>query len=204
VAHNTTVVSYNEDKTFTKSKILFVGTLYKQKKIFELLEAYHKASKIIETIMPLDIIGDGDDFAAVKKWITNRNLDEKVNLLGSIYDHAILEMHFRSSYACISPGQAGLSVLTSMGYGTPYITMNEAITGGEIFNIVNNENGILYKKDDDLTSLIIDINTNPTKYLAMGARARKHYLDNRRMDLMLKGFSDAIEFVSQKRSKASK
>lgn len=195
IADNTTEVIYSEDNNFRKKKLLFVGTLYKQKRIYDLLESYLFASKKVESILPLFIIGNGDEFDSIKEWISENKLTEKVVLLGALFDQKLLEEHFRESYACISPGQAGLSVLTSMGYGTPFITRKDAITGGEIFNIKDGENGILYEQDIDLENIIVDICNNPSKFEQMGIEARKYYIENRRPDQMVKGFIDAIESV---------
>lgn len=198
VANNTTYVSYEENIQYNKNKILFVGTLYKQKRIYELLRSYHEASKIFQDIVPLDIIGSGAEYESIKNWIKKNNLDEKIKLLGPIFDPSLLEEHFRTAYACISPGQAGLSVLTSMGYGTPYITMKEAITGGEIFNIHENDNGILYDSDDELKNIILDICRNPNKFIVMGLKAREYYLKNRKVKDMVNGLKEAINYVVNK------
>lgn len=194
VANNTTEVSFNEKLSFEKNSILFIGTLYRQKRIYELLESYKKASSIIENIMPLIIIGDGLEYNNIKKWIFDNELKTKIKLLGAIFSQKELEQYFRKAYACISPGQAGLSVLTSMGYGTPFITRKDAITGGEIFNIKNNINGILYNNDDELTDIIIEINYNNLKYLDLGIKAREFYIENRLPIHMVKGFSSAIKY----------
>lgn len=115
-------------------------------------------------------------------------------MVGAIYDAKELEPYFRQSFACISPGQAGLTVLTSMGYGTPFITKDGAITGGEIFNIKNDENGIIYDQEKDLTNIIIDIHKNCQKYITMGINARKFYMSNRRPDQMVEGLVAAINY----------
>ncbi len=197
VANNTTYINYDENKIFKKYKILFVGTLYKQKRIFELLEAYKQYLNLNlnSNCLPLEIIGDGDEYENISKWIRTNGLKEKVILHGAIYDHNILEKHFREAYACISPGQAGLSVLASMGYGTPFITKKDAITGGEIFNIKNGVNGIIYSNDKDLVDILKDISTNPSKYEMMGKRAREHYLNYRKPEQMVQAFIDACNYV---------
>lgn len=195
VANNTTFVQYNIENIYSKKKLLFVGTLYKQKKIYELLEAYYQYSQKSTNSLPLDIIGDGSEYDNVKKWISTHKMEEKIILHGSIFDHSILEKHFREAYACISPGQAGLSVLTSMGYGTPFITQKEAITGGEIFNIKNHYNGVLYDSHDELKNIMKDIEMNKDKYLEMGENARHYYLNQRLPEQMVDGLFNACKFV---------
>lgn len=195
VANNTTFVDYNADRVFNKQKLLFVGTLYKQKRIYDLLDAYKEYSQESKKCLPLAIIGDGDEYDNIKNWLVINNLNDKVTLHGAIFDHEVLEKHFREALACISPGQAGLSVLTSMGYGTPYITQNEAITGGEIFNIKNGFNGILYGNQDELKHIILDIEENPKKYMEMGINARNYYLKERMPEQMADGVYKACKFV---------
>jgi len=202
VAPNTTNVVFNETLIFRKSKLLFVGTLYKQKGLFELLEAYKEVYlKNNNIIKPLVIIGQGPEYEKVMCWIKDQNLEDLITLTGPIYDHSILEKHFREAYACISPGQAGLTVLTSMGYGTPFITRRNVFTGGEIFNIENGVNGILYDRSEELEELIIDILINSDKYIKMGENARQYYLQKRRVKNMVDAFISAIEFVINKSSK---
>jgi glycosyltransferase involved in cell wall biosynthesis len=199
VANNTTFVSYSHDKVLTKNKLLFVGTLYKQKRIFELLDAYWKAYKLDHNILPLDIIGQGIEYSSINTWVRGNQLENKIRLLGAIFDQSVLEEHFRTSYACISPGQAGLSVLTSMGYGTPFITRKDAITGGEIFNIVNHDNGILYNDSQELISILLDITNNPPHYIQMGMNAREHYLQNCTIERMVDGFMSAFDYVAKRK-----
>jgi len=195
VANNTTAVSYNENVEFEKDSILFIGTLYKAKKIYDLLEAYKEASKELGKKLLLNIIGGGDEYENIKQWIKNNGFENSINLVGPLFDQEKLEPYFRKAFACISPGQAGLAVLTSMGYGTPFITTRDAITGGEIFNIDNGKTGILYDKSEELKDIILDISNNFPKYIQMGKDARSYYLENRRPDQMAAAIIDAVEFV---------
>ncbi len=198
VANNTTAVCYNENLNFEKDSLLFVGTLYKQKRIYELLNAYLYVSKTINDLLPLYIIGNGEEYENIDHWIKVQSLENKIILVGALFEQEKLEKYFRKALACISPGQAGLSVLTSMGYGTPFITKYDAITGGEIFNITNQITGIIYTNDNELSNIIIDISNNKKKYIEMGLEARKFYLENRRPEQMIDSLISGIDYCLKK------
>ena len=187
-------------KEIPRETILFIGTLYKQKKIYELLNSYLDAYELNEEIPNLEIIGGGDEFENISNWIKKNELTTKIFLRGTIFDENILCDFFSAAIACISPGQAGLSVLKSMGYGVPYISNKNAITGGEIFNIKNGVNGVLYENDADLKDIILDINKNRKKYMDMGLNAKMYYDHYRKPEDMANGIIKAIEFVSNSNS----
>lgn len=198
IAHNTVEVlkTITENKN-QKNRIIFLGTLYKEKKIYELLEAYIEAKKRSQTkfFLGLDIIGNGEEYDNINKIIADCGLTDSVVLHGSVYDEIKLSEFFSKSLLCISPDQAGLSVLKSMGYGVPYVTRENAITGGERLNIINKENGILYKSKAELVSIIEEASINPEIYINMGINAQKYYNENATVKHMAQGFIDAINFV---------
>ena len=193
-AHNTVEVKTNLEKT-ERDILLFVGSLYKQKRIYELLENYKKAYEKQNKIYSLYIIGDGDLYDEINVWILQNNLESKVFLTKGIYDEDELAAYFSRAVCCISPDQAGLSVLKSMGYGVPFVTSKNAITGGEIFNIKDKENGILFDDFSELENIISDSYYNKDKFLAMGENAKNFYQNFRTVDKMVGGFVEAIEYV---------
>lgn len=196
VAHNTVAVydldNYNESE---RDSILFVGSLYKQKGVGLLLEAYLRAYNSSSNLLPLFIIGGGEEYENIKKWICDNKLEHKIHLEGAIYDEVQLASYFLRARACISPNQAGLSVQKSLGYGVPFVTKEDAITGGEIFDVHNGNTGVLYKEDSQLADMIMDINNNPNKYLEMGALGKKFYNENRTVDMMAQSTINAIYYV---------
>ncbi len=133
VAPNTVEVSNSPNKTFDKDSILFIGTLYRQKGIYDLLENYKLAHCINADILPLNIVGGGPEYANIQNWVQKNLLGQKVFVHGPILDIQKKAVFFYKAVACISPIQAGLSVLESLGYGVPFITMHDALTGGERF-----------------------------------------------------------------------
>lgn len=194
VANNTVAVSPIQGDV-EKDSILFVGSLYKAKKIFELLENYYEAYKVNKDINELVVVGDGDEFENVKSWITEHKMESKITLTGAIFDDEILKDYFARALICVSPDQAGLSVLKSMGYGVPFITHKDAITGGERFNIKNGENGVLFDDFSELKDLFVNLAQEKEKYIEMGKKAKEHYDNNRTVPQMAEGFLDAIDYV---------
>lgn len=195
VANNTVQVLPAENTE--KEHILFVGSLYKAKKIFELLKCYEKACESTPTVPKLVIVGDGEDGYDVRRWIAEKGMEDKILLTGAIYDEAKIAELFSRAIVCISPDQAGLTVLQSFGYGVPFVTHKNAITGGERHNIVNGTNGVLLDSFDEMTTVLRECAENAEEYLTMGRNAKTFYEENRTVKHMVNGFLDAIAYVSE-------
>lgn len=195
IAHNTVVINRTVSEILPRDLIIFIGTFYKEKGIFDLLTAYKRAYFIDDRIPELILIGDGDEYNNIKTWIDENGLAHKIQMTGAIYDDAKLERFFLRSLACISPEQSGLSVLKSMGNGVPFITRSDSITGGERFNIINNQTGIIYNDTVELVNILQQLNQNKEHFITMGENARRFYNSYRNPDIMVKGFTDAIEYV---------
>ena len=196
VANNTVEVkpSLNEIKQ-EKDSILFIGTMYMQKGMLSMLEEYLSAYMMEPQIPDFNLVGGGDDLQTVKDWVKSNNLEHKIHVHGPIYDAEKKQELFAKAYATISPNQAGLSVLESMGYGVPFVTMSNAITGGEIFNIADKENGVLLNSIEQLRDVIVDIHKHPELYICYGESAKHFYDNNRQPKHMAEGLSDAIEYA---------
>lgn len=199
VANNTVDAPFNIEKTFKRKQLLFIGTLYKAKGMEVLLEAYKELAVSHKKILPLKIVGGGENFENIKNWVAENNLNEAIELLGPIYDKGKLEEIFRSSVACISPNQAGLSVLSSMAYGCVFITRKDAITGGEVFNIEDNETGVFYDgTKEGLKEKILFACTDTEKMKTISKKAFKHYRENRTPEQMANAIINAVEFSFNK------
>ena len=205
VANNTVRVSNKLDPSPKKDALLFVGTLYKQKGIGVLLDAYLNLKKATgEGIPILNIIGEGPERSFIEQWIKENNMGGKIFLHGAIYDAEILMSFYEKSIACISPNQAGLSVLTTMGYATAFVTEKDAITGGEIFNIKDMQNGIIYEGGTEaLTEKLIWINNNKQEVIEMGKRAKRHYDQSRKPEQMANSLIEAVEYALKVKNNAT-
>lgn len=197
VANNTVEInSYIESSILDKQHFLFIGTLYAQKGLSDLFEIYFSVYKELNGEIPdLVVIGDGPDLAELKQKADNLNLSHKIKFKGKIQDGYLISEYFKNTIITISPYQAGLSALTSMGNGVPFVTSKHAITGGELFNIENNVNGMLFENNFELKEIIKDASLNREKYFLMGKNAREFYEKNRTIDIMASGIIDAIDFA---------
>ena len=197
VANNTVYIKERPISLTDKNSIVFLGSLYKVKKVDLLVENYYEALKENRFIPNLIIIGDGEMKDQLNNMIDELNIKDKVKLAGEITDDNELFGYFQNAIACFSPNQAGLSVLQSMAYGVPFITLKDAITGGELFNISNGRNGILLSSIEQIKDIILDLTINKNKYIDMGKNAYEFYWKERKISDMVKGFIDAIEYVSK-------
>jgi len=197
VANNTTEVLKKSVVPELKNSILFIGKIYPEKGLQILLDAYKEAYSRNKEIVHLNIVGGGEPLPEVREWVKTNHLSNVINVLGPIYDNEKKADIFQHSLACISPKQAGLSVLESMGYGVPFITDANAITGGEAFNIKNGENGLRIEdiNVNKLTEVIFDISDDKQKYIEMGNKAYEHYWTYCKPSDMAQGQLDAIDYV---------
>lgn len=197
IANNTVEVIKQDVDEGQKDSLLFIGTLYLEKGLQVLLDSYKEACGIDKEMIPLNIVGGGKQFEVIQNWVVSNHLENKINLFGPVYDLNKKAEIFKKAIACVSPQQAGLSVLESMGYGVPFITSENAITGGEAFNITDGENGLRMKDVSQLKDVLLDINNNKEKYFVMGRKAYDYYWNNRTPQIMANGIISAINYVNR-------
>ena len=193
VAPNTVSVAPSQI-TAKKDSILMIGTLYREKGVQLLLDAYFSLRDKI-CLPHLYIVGNGPDYEIIKDWVISNKMTDIIHLEGAVYSVSEKAKYFARAIACISPKQAGLTVLESMGYGVPFVTSSAAITGGEILNIHNGEDGVILNDEKDLVKVVEDIAVNPTKYFLMGQKAKNFYDNNRTIDHMANGLWQAIQYA---------
>jgi len=194
-APNTTEVLPISINPLEKKDFLFVGTLYRGKGLDRLICSFATAKEQTESNSKLFIVGRGEMKSELETLAKEKGLTSDVVFTGPIYDERVLAKYFRMSLLCISPTQGGLTCPKSMGYGVPFVTRRDAITGGEIYHMTPDVNGIMYDQDSDLTDILIDAMTKPDRYLNMGEAAREYYNNNATPSHMAQGAIDAIKYV---------
>lgn len=186
-------VSIKENK---RNEFLFIGTLYKQKGLEDLINNYHSAYRITGDSLPsLNIVGDGELYDSLNEMVGTLGLSNKIYFSGAIYEARAIEECFSRAILCVSPRQAGLSVLTSMAYSVPFVTVKNAYTGGEIFNIVHNETGVLLEDENEIVDIFCDAACNKGRYESMGKNAKDFYRRNRSGDNMAEKIYEALCYV---------
>lgn len=196
VANNTFDVGerYKCFQEIDKNTILFVGSLDKRKELDVLLKAFSEIIEIIPKSINLVIIGDGEEKENLIKLIGKLCLKKRVSMKGKITSNLDLIEYYKKALVNVSFGQAGLSVLQSFGYGVPFITKTNAISGGEKTNIIHGYNG--YFCEDNVESLvhllqILSIDEGLARTL--GKNAYEYYTEKCTITNMANGFIKAIE-----------
>jgi glycosyltransferase involved in cell wall biosynthesis len=144
----------NEDRNII---ILFTGNISKNKGIEVLIDSMGYLKENIIKRLKILLIGRGyDDYLTyITKLIKERNLDDKILLIGSV-NHDNINYYYQKADIFIFPSYRegmSLSLLEAMGEGLPIIASNIS----SINNLIVNEvNGLLFKpgKSEDLASCI--------------------------------------------------
>ena len=195
VAPNTTEVEPVEIVPEKKKNLLFVGTLYRGKGVDKLLASVKDVVQKGYRDAHLTIVGDGECRNELEDYVAENGIQDNVTFAGAVFDEKVLAGYFAEALLCISPTQGGLSCPKSMGYGVPFVTRKDAITGGEIYHITPGVNGILYEQDEELTTIIEDSCKNPDKYVKMGVAAKEYYDNHATIRHMAAGAMAAFEYA---------
>lgn len=176
-----------------KDSFLFVGKLSKRKRLDLVIDAVAQL-RVEGVIAKLNIVGLGDCEEELMSQIERLDLQEQITFHGTVISHPVLQKLYKSAYACISPGQAGLSVLQSMAMGVPFITYKDAVTGGESDSISSGINGILLEKLDsrEVKRVLKDLVLGRLDSEELGHSAYRYYQENASMKNMVSGFIESI------------
>lgn len=177
----------------SKNSILFVGSLDKRKQNDILIRAFYSIKDKIPLGINLIIIGDGEEKVNLQLLVNKLDLNKRVIFAGKITDTNKLLDFYMQAIVSVSFGQAGLSVLQSLGYGVPFITKKNAISGGEKTNIIPGKNGFfcednIYSLENCLLKLCLEIDFARK----LGKHAYNYYSEFCTIENMAQGFIDAI------------
>lgn len=178
---------------FHKKSILFVGSFDFRKRNDLLIKAFKEIINNIPPEIVLNFVGDGDEKSHIESLVKENNLSDRVIFSGRINEPEALKKCYQEAIFSVSYGQAGLSVLQSLGFGVPYVTSENAISGGEISNIKHGENGFFCSDLQSLKRVMISLASDIDLARELGKNAFEYYSLNCSVENMVDGFLDATK-----------
>lgn len=197
VAPNTIEVSSPENEPIIGSYYISIGSLNERKGIKELINCFECVLEKHPHVKLL-LVGSGTYREEIELFLKSKKPQVKTSVLflGSINNKGELSELYKNAICSVSYGQAGLSILQSLGNATPFITTKNAISGGEIHNIIE---GITGFKNIDNQDLFIEkmlwIHENKIEQIRMKKKSLEHYKQNASIEAMCEAIIKAIEYA---------
>lgn len=138
-------------------RLVFIGSVNKSKNLNFTLDEIIRFNETTNKKITISIIGDGP-------LLDNLKFDyreEEIQFFGRVEeDDEIFEI-IQDCHFGVSLGQAGLSVMKTMQFGIPFVTVRNCYTGGERNNILHLWNGVLLNKEADFYQFLESLDTFP-------------------------------------------
>lgn len=140
-----TQVSKEQQELFKNNIILFVGRITSEKRVDLLINAFNRV-KLERSGLKLVLVGPRINSGGSERI---EDFGSDIHYLGPVYDDNLLQYYFQNSLLCVSPGNIGLTAISSILEGCPVITHNNfSYQGPEFECIVSGENGFFFDYND--------------------------------------------------------
>lgn len=194
VARNTVRVDNpGRNNDSVRDSILIVGSFDPRKRNDVTISAFSNTAARINVPVRLVFVGAGEQLEEIKLLASNSPLRDQIEFFPQTHDVGTLRNFYDRAICVVSYGQAGLSVLQSFAFGVPFITSENAISGGEIENIQHKSNGFLVRDTQEhLEEIIEELLSNPAMADSMGVAALNYYISHASASHMVSGFMNAI------------
>lgn len=181
-----------------KNHFFFLGGLKRRKKADELLLAFKKALPNFTKSINIDFVGDGEMMSELQLLVKGLGIKNHIKFHGAITDNEKLAPFFKRAIAIVSPGQAGLTILHGFAHGVPMVTYRYAISGGEMENLVDGKNGILYDGSvEELSDVLIKLANDPEYANSLGRNAYEYYINNMTLNHLVNSFKNIINSIQK-------
>lgn len=158
--------------------LLFVGRLYPEKKLSELVSALRLLSERRLAQRPVEgvVIGDGPDRRRAEGEAAGL---EGIHFVGEIREPASVARYLRVASAMVIPGKVGLAVNHAFAHGVPVVTRDGTLHAPEFEYLENGRNSIVSEGDleafADAIARLVD-SAELSARLARGALASRESL----------------------------
>lgn len=177
-----------------KNRIINVGSLEARKENGVTIRVLKKICDDTGADIRFSLIGDGPDRATLTALVAELGMQDRVELVGRIDAPSELARYYAEAIASVSFGQAGLAVLQSMAFGVPFLTKENAVSGGEKHNISDGETGIIVKDDPvALEAALRRLFADPDAARRLGEAAYHYYSEAATVENMVANFVKAID-----------
>ncbi|MDA9279161.1 glycosyltransferase [Schleiferiaceae bacterium] len=195
VANNTVGIdSYRKLSTIRNNEFCFIGSLNARKRL-DILFRVVSVLKARGILFKCRIIGDGPEEMSLRDLANSLNIDSNIIWHGRLESDSQIASVIEKCRFSVSVGQAGLSVLHSMAFGTPFLTLENAISGGETFNIVNGLNGFKCHNEAELIDRMEEMLLG--NHDDMFAVAQKYYISNASKENWLHVVEEALKISTE-------
>lgn len=128
--------------------LLFVGRVYREKKLSEFISALRSLRDRRLTRYPVEgvIIGDGPDLERVEREADGL---DGVHFVGEIRDRERVARYLRAASAVVIPGKVGLAVNHAFAHGVPVLTRSGAMHAPEFEYLEDGRNSVVCDGDLD-------------------------------------------------------
>lgn len=138
-------LSIEQRELFKNNIILFVGRITTDKRVDLLINAFNRV-KLERPGLKLVLVGPLINSGGSCRI---EDFGSDIHFLGPVYDDNLLRYYFQNSLLCVSPGNIGLTAISSILEGCPVITHNNfSYQGPEFECIVSGENGFFFEYND--------------------------------------------------------
>jgi glycosyltransferase involved in cell wall biosynthesis len=179
----------------TTGNLIYVGRLTTKKKPLFLVRTFGQmVSKLPEDILLL-IIGTGPEKEKIEQYVTEKNLHNRIKILGHIDDYHELKKLYETALFSVSPGYVGLSITQSFGFGVPMIISKDENHSPEIEAAQREINAVLFETDStaSLQKEIMNIYHNRESWITKRQAIAKECQDQYSIEIMAAPFLKIFE-----------
>ena len=188
VANNTIAISsVVYDEAASEFVIGFLGSIKRRKGLEDLLKLLSDLTASGYKV-DLNIIGDGEYLDKFMELESFKQNSSRIHLKGRVEREEELSRLIQNCSVIVSPNQAGLSIAHTFACARPFVCYENAISGGEKYNIINGINGFLSTDYNELKSQIINLIESRKLLERMCYNSKMYYEANMSADNFIKKF----------------